>query len=273
MRAPVQGPARGRARLAMAAVAALVVSISTAPAESQAALRFTATIDGRDVGSIDANRPLELSADQLLDVTIAITNDGEREARVRSVRLESRVVGLTFFAYETRLDLTVARGTTEQRRFPIETLDLADQATGLLPARMTLLDPDRDVIASRRFAAEVDGSLWSVYGVFALLVLAITGVLLAAIIVRLAAHLLPANRWRRGVRFGTAGVGIGLTLTFSLSGLRLLLPEASRWLPLVLISAGVMFAIGYLTPGGHLDEDDLDDDALQRAESRRDRDR
>jgi len=100
----------------------------------------------------------------------------------------------------------------------------------------------------QRFAADIDGSLMSIYGTFAILVLAITGVLVAGILVRLAAHRLSPNRWSRGVRFGTAGVGIGLSLTFSLSALRLLLPEASRWLPLVLVSAGVLSIVGYFTP-------------------------
>ena len=264
MRRRVRRPGRGAG---WAALGALVLLASTTPAHPQQAVQFTATLDGRDVSTIDANRPLQLRDDQLFEVSLRITNNGDRDVTVRSVRLESRVIGLAFFTYETRLDLMVARGTTEERRFPLETLDLSEQATGLLPARITLLDNDRDVIAMRRFAAEVDGSLWSVYGVFALLVVAITGVLLAAIMVRVAAHRLSLNRWSRGVRFATAGVGIGLTLTFSLSALRLLLPEASRWLPLVLISAALMFALGYLTPSSYassLDEedDDVDDRAV-----------
>lgn len=244
----------------MAAAIALLILASAGPASSREAVRFAATVNGRDVRSIDANRPLQLRSDQLLEVTMVVTNDGDRDIDVRSVRLESRVVGLTFFSYESRLDLTVARGSTEQRRFPLETLGLSDQATGLLPARISLLDRDRDVVASLRFPTEVDGSLLSVYGVFGILVLAITGVLLAAIMVRLAAHRLSPNRWSRGVRFGTAGVAIGLALTFSLSALGVLLPEASRWLPLVLISGGVMFAVGYLTPSSYWSDSDEDDD-------------
>lgn len=243
-------------------IAALALLVPIAPAHAKEGVRFTAMLDGREVGSINANRPLKLRSDQPLDVSVAVTNDSTEDVTVRSVRLESKVMGLAFFAYETRLDLKVSRGSTEQRRFPIETLDLSDQATGLLPARITLLDAERDLVADRRFAADVQGSLLSIYGVFALLVIAITGVLVGAILVRLAARRLAPNRWRRAVRFGTAGVGVGLSLTFSLSALRLLLPEASRWLPLVLASGAALFVVGYLTPSPYHDgpeDDDLDE--------------
>ncbi len=213
-----------------------------------------------DVASIDANRPLKLHSDRPLDVSVTVTNDGAADVLVRSVRLESRVLGLTFFAYETRLDLKVARGTSEQRRFPLETLDLSSQATGLQPAGIALLNAQRDVVAVRRFAVDVDGSLLSVYGVFAILVFAFTAVLVVAVAVRLAAHRLSPNRWSRAFRFGTAGLGIGLSLTFSLSALRLLLPEASRWLPMVLVSAGLLFALGYLTPSQYFSHDDEPED-------------
>jgi hypothetical protein len=238
---------------ATAAIAALLLLVPIVPAQAKEGVRFSATLDSREIGSLNANRPLKLSSDRPLEVSLSVTNDSTEDVTVRSVRLESKVIGLAFFAYETRLDLKVARGTTEQRRFPVETLDLSDQATGLLPARITLLDAERDHLAERRFAADVDGSLLSIYGVFAILVIAITAVLVAAILIRLAARRLAPNRWRRAVRFGTAGVGIGLSLTFSLSALRLLLPDASRWLPLVLVSAAALFVVGYLTPAPYHD--------------------
>lgn len=260
MKRPAHQPRSRRACARATLCAVVVLLLTTSPAHADDSLRFTATLDGRPTSAIDANRPLKLGSDRPLDVEVVVTNEGTEDRTVRSVRFESKVIGLTFFAYETRLDLKVPRGATEQRQFPLELLDLSDQATGLLPARITLLDENREVLASQRLAADVDGSTLSIYGVFAMLVFAITAVLVAAIIVRLAARRLSSNRWKRATRFGTAGLGIGLTLTFSLSAARLLLPEASRWLPLVLVCGALLFAVGYLTPTPYQEHGDDEDD-------------
>lgn len=245
----------------------LGVMLLVRPASGAEAVRFSATIDGTDVAQADSNHPLMLRRDRAVVVAVSVRNDGTDPAVVRSVRLESRVIGLTFFAYETRVDMSVAPGSNGDRKFRLELLDLADQATGLLPARIVLLDDSRHELSSRRLAVDVKGSMTSVYGVFSLLVIAITSLLFVSALVGLATHRLSPNRWSRGARLGTVGLGIGLSLTFSLSALRVLLPNVARWLPLVLVSGAALFTIGYLSPSPTDDDDDdhADEDELEEA--------
>lgn len=225
-------------------------------------VRFTATVDGRALDDVDANEALRLGEQEVV-VSLSVDNAGDEELFVRSVRLDGEVMALTFFAFETRVDLVVAPGETGEREFTFELIDLGKQANGLLPAQLALLDGDRAVVASQSFPADVRGSPLSIYGVFALLVGAITALLIVTAVVSLAAHRLSPNRWRRGVRFGTAGLGLGLTLTFTLSTLRVLVPSASRWVSLVAICGAVLFVIGFRTPNPDVgDEEDDDDDAV-----------
>jgi hypothetical protein len=91
------------------------------------------------------------------------TNTSDEPLVVRSVRLRSEVFGLTFLAYETRVDMQVAPGETAERSFQLELLGLKGQATGLLPARIELLDAERNATATVPLAIDVQGSGLSVY--------------------------------------------------------------------------------------------------------------
>jgi hypothetical protein len=91
-------------------------------------------------------------------VGVAVTNTGDEPLVVRSVRLRSEVFGLTFLAYETRVDMQVAPGETAERSFQLELLGLKGQATGLLPARIELLDAERNATATVPLAIDVQGS-------------------------------------------------------------------------------------------------------------------
>ena len=209
---------------------------------------FTAVLGGTDVHDVDANDPLKLQPGSELQVDIDMTNGTSEELFVRAVRLDSQVLGLTFFTYSTRVDATIAPGETVSRSFLVDLGDLGDQAVGLLPARLSLLDQDRGVIVSDSFPVDVRGSLSSVYGLFGIIVAIITALLLAAALVRLATHRLPANRWSRAARFGIVGFGVGMTLTFTLSALRLLTPGAAAWSTAVLVCTAIGLALGYLSP-------------------------
>ena len=61
---------------------------------------------------------------------------------------------------------------------------------------------------------------------------------------------LADNRWLRGLQFAIPGLGVGLTLTFTLSVTSLLLPSITAWLPIVVICAGGAFLLGYFLPIG-----------------------
>lgn len=218
------------------------------------------TVNGRDLDRIDAGDPVRLSPDEGLELRVEVHNGTADEVQVRNVRFDARVVGLLFFTYTTRVDLVVAPGETGERAFVVDVGDLGGQARGLLPAELALLDVERDVLASRGVAVDVDGSFRSVYAVFGLAVLALTGLILGGLLLRLSRGTLPRHRWQRAAAFVTPGIGAGLTLTFSLSALRLVLPSTALWVPLVVGGAAVGLVAGWLTPAP--DVDDMDDDDM-----------
>jgi hypothetical protein len=229
-------------------VTQFLFAVGPASAVESARARLTATINGRPVDRIDGNRPLRLLPSAGAVVKVQVLNKTDVPLTVRLVRLHGKVMGLTFYTYDTLVDMHIGPGQTDEREFLVDLSDLRGQATGLLPGQLTLLDDRRKVVASDAFPVDVRGSMGSVYGVFGLLVAAITGLLLVAALVRLAAHRLPLNRWSRAMRFAIPGIGIGLVLTFSLSAFRVFTPSVGMWLPLVLLGGAAGFVVGYLTP-------------------------
>jgi hypothetical protein len=241
---------------ALIALPALVVGPAlSATAATSPSLKWQATIDGHDVSTADANDPVPLRAGRDAQVRLSVSNPGPGNVTIRTVRLEGRVIGMSFFVFSTRIDLSVPAGTSQDRTIQLDLSDLGGQAVGLIPARMSLLAPDRSVIADRPLATDVRGSLRSAYGIFGLAVGAITLILILSLAFEIARHQLPRNRWRRAVRFLAPGLGVGLSATFTLSATRILIPSATVWVPLVLGCGAAGFIIGYLTPRPDDDED------------------
>jgi hypothetical protein len=149
-------PVRSALTVVTLAVMAMLALAPSAAAGDHA--DATVTVDGRDADGIDVDEPLELDAEQPVVVGVAVTNTGDEPLVVRSVRLRSEVFGLTFLAYETRVDMQVAPGETAERSFQLELLGLKGQATGLLPARIELLDAERNATATAPLAIDVQGS-------------------------------------------------------------------------------------------------------------------
>jgi len=59
------------------------------------------------------------------------------------------------------------------------------------------------------------------------------------------------------------GFGIGLILTFTLAVFGVFAAGPGHWLPLLIVTSAVGFAVGYLTPAPNEEEfDDYDDDVL-----------
>lgn len=254
-----------RTRSAVVLLAVSLGLLGLAPPASAATERdgvtIEGTVNGRDLDRIDAGDPVGLAPDEGVELRVQVHNGTTDELQVRNVRFDARVVGLLFFTYTTRVDLVVAPGETGERAFVVDVGDLGGQARGLLPAELALLDVERDVLASRDVAVDVDGSFRSVYAVFGLAVLALTGLILGGLLLRLSRGTLPRHRWQRAAAFVTPGAGAGLTLTFSLSALRLVLPSTALWVPLVAGGAAVGLVAGWLTPAPD-DDDDMDDDDL-----------
>ncbi|MFN2504420.1 MAG: hypothetical protein ABR540_09345 [Acidimicrobiales bacterium] len=253
-----------QAAKAAAAVAALIAPVLLPlsvldPAGAAAGdARLSATIDGASVGAATEARPIRLSPRREATLAVEVTNNTSRALDIRIVRLEGKVVGLTFFAYDTAVGLKVGPGETGSRRFLLDLGGLEGQATGLIPGAVKVLDADRRVVAEQGGVVDVRGSLLSVYGIFGLGVAFLTLLSFLGALVGLARHRLPPNRWRRALRFLTPGLGLGLLLNFTLSATRVFVPTPGRWLTVMVVSAGVLFGLGYLTPAPDTGEDEED---------------
>lgn len=207
-------------------------------------------IDGRPVSDLDDNDPLNLGADEPMVTDLSLVNEGAEPLQVRSLRLQGRVLGMVFFRYTVILDIALEPGQAAERSIELALDDLTGQAVGVLPSELMLLDDDGGVLVEESMTVEVDGSLWSAYGIFGLAVAGMTLVLLGTLLVAVWRSALPANRWTRALQFAGPGVGLGLTLTFTLSATGSLVPDATAWLPIVLLFAAAAFLLGYFLPLG-----------------------
>lgn len=251
----------------LALVVAAAASTGWAPsAHASGTVKVLATIDGQPLAGSNAGHPLRLYPGKESAVDLEVTNSGNGPVTIRTVDLTGRVIGLAFYSFQTAVSLTVEPGSHGSLQYLLDLSGLRGQATGLIPASLNLHDAAGTTISSQGFVSDVRGSLVSVYGLFGLVVLVLTLLALAAVLLALARHRLPTNRWMRGLRFLTPGLGIGLVLVFTLSALRIFVPRAETWVLLLAISAVALFVIGYLTPSpveegdDEDDEDDLDDD-------------
>lgn len=256
--------ARAAPALAGVVGAILVVAAGT-PARAAGPTsgpRLEATIDGRPFGASTEARPIRLSPRRSANLTVKVTNPTSKAIDVRKVRLDGKVVGLTFFAYDTAVGLRVAPGETGSRHFLLDLAGLDGQATGLIPGAVKLLDADRHVVAEQDGVVDVQGSLLSIYGIFGLSVAFLTVLSFLGALVGLIRHRLPPNRWRRALRFLTPGLGLGLLINFTLSATGVFVPTPQRWLTIVTVSAAVLFGLGYLTPAPDTDDDEEGGDEL-----------
>jgi hypothetical protein len=232
---------------------------AVAPAlAASGSVKLAASIDGRAVAGADSVK-LKPTATGKLGVTV--TNDTDRPVSIRTVRLEGRVVGLVFYAYDTSVVLDVAPHSSQTRTITMDTGDLGSQADGLIPSEVIVLDAHRNEVASQDVIVDVRGSLWSIYGLFGLVILLVTSAWTVDVVLRLSRGTLPANRWLRAMRFLIPGIGFGLVFVFTLSTLRILAPTASLWIPVVLGCAVLTFVLGYFSPdpaGGPVPIEDAD---------------
>ena len=248
----------------MASVLAVGV-VRPAPAFA-ADVDITVTIDGRRLSEATETKPIRLAPKRDSVLAVDVVNRGGETIKVKTVRLEGRVVGLSFFAYDTNVGLTVPPGGTGSRRFSLDLGGLAGQATGLVPGAVKLLDADRNEVASEEGVVDVRGSLKSVYGLFGLGIAILTALSFSACMIGLARHRLHPNRWRRAMRFLTPGLGLGLLINFTLSATRVFVPGLGRWLTIVVVSSAVFFVLGYLTPAPDLRTlEDLEAEEEERA--------
>ena len=260
-------PARvRRARCAALGLLTVLVALGLrAPvaAASGSDVSFTAAVNGQPVVTSSDAHPAQLYPTRFVEMQITLTNNGTSTITVSSMRLDGQVVALPLFSYDTAVDLVVPPGATKSLSFPFSMSGVGSQATGLVVATLSLLGPNGAVVASQPLVTNVHGSLHSIYGLFGLAVLVLTASSLGLALLAMARHTLPQNRWVRGVRFLIPGFGVGLILTFTLAAFGIFTAGPGHWLPLLLVTSGTGFAIGYLTPSPNEEElDDYDDDVL-----------
>ena len=164
-------------------------------------------------------------------------------------------------AQPTTVQFTVQPGAPDTLRYQLDLIGLDGQATGLIGGALTVRTAAGDPISSIPMVTDVRGSLISVYGLFGIALVVLTGLALLDAAFAVAKHRFSHNRWQRGLRLLAPGVGIGLVLAFSASVARLWVPNTGLWLVLAGLTAVVFFALGYFSPTPHDDdEDDLDED-------------
>ncbi|ABG94992.1 hypothetical protein RHA1_ro03189 [Rhodococcus jostii RHA1] len=251
---------------------ALVIALGTvllgAPGAGAAeSVGMTVTVNGQDIATASPTYPVRLDPHSPAQVTVNLDNATAAPVTVAAVDLSGHVLGLTFFSYHTAVGLTVAPGQTQSLDFELDLSGLDGQATGLINGTVTVRGDDGTVLADISTVTDVRGSLMSVYGLFGLALALLTALAVLDAVLGIARRRLHENRWRRGLRMLTPGVGIGLVLAFTLSATRVWAPTLDRWLLLAGGFAVGFFILGYLTPTPDTaedeDEDDMVDDELE----------
>ena len=258
--------------LGLAALLVVVlVTLGLAPLASAADdVTFVVKIDGEDVSQSSGSNPVSIDGQVPLEVTIE--NGGSDAVTVSAVRLVGRSIGATVFSSEIAIGAQLDPGESQTRTIQLDLRGITDQANGLFEGSVQLLDPDRNVIASEDAVWDVKGSMTSLFGLFAIMLLVVTIILTAFSFRDLATGRLSRNRWWRGVRFAFVGLAIGATILVWMSVLRLVAPRAVIAYPLLLVLGIAGFVLGSLSPDparGIEDEDDDDDeDEMDRSTAR-----
>jgi hypothetical protein len=240
-----------------------VVSLGLSSASATSDVTFSAVVSGQPVLLSTDAHPAKISPTKPTPIRVTVKNGGTTTLHVASVRLQGQVLNLPLFSYNTAVGLVVRPGQTKTLLFYVDTTSIGSQATGLVGSTISLLTHDGTEIASHPLVVQVNGELHSLYGLFGLAVLVLTASSFLFALLALVRHTLPANRWLRGVRFFIPGFGVGLVLIFTFSALNIFTPGTGHWLPLLITTSLVGFALGYLTPAPDGEVlDDYDDDVM-----------
>jgi hypothetical protein len=218
----------------------------------------SATIGGRDVAAARSGQPLRLYPDQSVEVIVELANHGTQPVHVRRVELTGRVLGLKFFSYATMIDAVVPPGGSDTVRYELDLTGLRGQATGLIAGELAVVDTAGNRVVTISTVTDVRGSLISVFGLFGIGLAVLTVLAIVDAALAISRHRLSANRWHRGLRLLTPGLGIGLVLGFTTSVTRLWLPNTGLWLLIAGGTAAAFFAVGYVSPTPHEELDTAD---------------
>ncbi len=268
-------PGQGRQLLGLLLVAGAVLAVPSLRGASASGgdFRFRAALDGQRLDLSTSSDPVRIDTSRETDLRLEMRNSTDRAVIVRQVQVRGRAFGLTLLSSNVTL---FSRQRSILARVPAHgdlTLDVPmdfstvdDQMTGLLPGSMTLVDAQRDELATQDFTMDVRGEATSLVGIFTIVIGAVTLLSIAAICLAVVRRRLYGNRWERAFRFGLTAVGVGVTLTLLLAQLRLVAPTGSVWIPMVLVPVVAAAAIGYISPGPlAIEEEEETEDWMRRA--------
>jgi len=249
-------------------IAAALLMFPVAAAAS-GAVTLNASINRSNLAQATEAHPVPITPGKPITIALVVHNGTSRSLLVGSVDLEGRVAGLTFFSFDTLVRFDVPAGHSKSLAYVLDTTSLKGQATGLVPASLTLSTPSGRLVVSEPFVSDITGSVISVYGLFGLGILILTALGLVEALLALAHGRLPVNRWRRGIRFLIPGLGVGAILVFSLSAFGKWLPSNGHWFVILAVFGGAGFVVGYLTPTppmpGEKGEEEEDEDEVDGA--------
>ncbi len=236
----------------MAALAALASALwlPGLPAHSQqqvSALRIEVELAGKKLVEGEET-PVKVDAAVPTLFRIRAENRGTDPVELTGLRFEGKVMGVPVFRCDVVSAAVVPPGETLETSFEIEAACLKDQATGLVPAVVTVYGSGRVPIARWAVALDIAGSLKSIYGLTGVFVVTVSVLALASLLSALIRQRLPRNRFSRALRFTTVGMGLGFSLVFVLASTAVLLPDAENWIPLVAIPTIVSTIGGFLSP-------------------------
>jgi hypothetical protein len=250
--------------LLLAAIGLLLTSpsspVGAAPAPAASPLAFVAQLDGQRLGLSSSSDPIIVDPSRHSVLTLDIHNLGSSTETVRQVQIRGTAFGITLMAYDVTINARVPTSGLVHVEVPVEFVDLGQQADGLLPATIRLLDPTEAQLAAQNFTVNIQGSPSSLMAIFTMVVAIATGFSIASIWIAIARRRLPRNRVQRGIRLGITGLGVGITLTLFLSEVLLVTPKGQVWIPLVAVPAIAAFVLGYLSPGPLADEEEEEGD-------------
>ena len=235
--------------LALVAVALLATPGPAAAGGSDDGFSFTASLDDQRLDLSSSSDPVRINTGRESTLTLELRNATDSPTVVRQVQLRGTAFGVTLVSYDVLIQARVPARSDITVDVPIDFGDLDDQVTGLLPASLRLADPERNELVAQDFTMDVRGRALSLMGVFTIIVALGTALSFVAIWAAVLRRRLPLSRWRRGLRFGITGAGVGVSLTLLLSELRLVAPSGSVWIPIVLLPTLGAFALGFLSPG------------------------
>jgi len=242
--------------LSLTCVPAAVAVAAPAAAQQTPRVTFVAILDDQDLSLSSTGDPIVLDPDQSSVLVLTMRNNTDSTLTVRNVQLRGGAFGITLLAYNVTINADIAAGDETRVEVPVDFVELGQQASGLLPASIRLLDTERELLGKRSFTLDVRSSATSLMAVFTLVVAIATAASIAVIWIAVGRRKLPSSRWRRGLRFGLVGAGAGVSATLILAELLLVTPAGKVWIPLLVVPAGAAFLLGWFSPGPLSDDEE-----------------